>query len=80
MYKSIKTKKYRKHKLVGGWTYESNKKLEDSSEIVNSGSSRYNSSSRNSSRSKSSSTSNRKKRHKNKRVKGKGLKTRKRGN
>lgn len=74
MYKHLKTKRHRNHNLVGGWIYETSKKLDSNSETINSGSR----SGSTSSRSKSKSRSTRKHRNKHKRVKAYGLKTKNR--
>lgn len=72
----MKTKKHKlvRRKLVGGWAYESSKKLDGKSVVIKSSSSSNSSSSRNSS-SKSRSKSRHKR--KQKKVKAKGIKTKK---
>ena len=73
----MKTKKHKlvKSKLVGGWAYESSKKLDGKSVIIKSSSSNTSSSNNSSSNSKSKSKSRHKR--KQKKVKAKGIKTKK---
>lgn len=75
----MKTKKHKlvKSKLVGGWAYESSKKLDGKSVIIKSSSFNTSSSNNSSSNSKSKSKSKSRHKRKQKKVKAKGIKTKK---